>query len=76
MAGGFVPFHGTEREEDLLVQDIRERFINVIGKIRRKPDFSGKTKYNHKRLKEKTMTKTVVEEQTIQRAGAGGSRYK
>lgn len=37
MAGGFVPFHGTEREEDLLVQDIRERFINVIGKIRRKP---------------------------------------
>ena len=37
MAGGFVPFHGTEREEDLLVQDIRERFINVICKIRRKP---------------------------------------
>ena len=36
MAGGFVPFHGTEREEDLLVQDIRERFINVISKMKRK----------------------------------------
>ncbi len=36
MAGGFVPFQGTEREEDLLVQDIRERFINVIGKMKRK----------------------------------------
>mgnify|MGYP004500040747 FL=1 len=36
MAGGFVPFQGTEREEDLLVQDIRERFINVISKMKRK----------------------------------------
>lgn len=34
MAGGFVPFNGTDREEDLLVQSIRERFINTIGKVK------------------------------------------
>lgn len=36
MAGGFVPFDGTDREEDLLIQDIRERFIDVITKPKRK----------------------------------------
>ena len=34
MAGGFVPFHGSDREEDLLVQEIRARFINTIGKVK------------------------------------------
>lgn len=37
MAGGFVPFDGTDREEDLLIQDIRERFIAVICEMKRKP---------------------------------------
>ena len=36
MAGGFVPFDGTDREEDLLIQDIRDRFIDVITKPKRK----------------------------------------
>ena len=36
MAGGFVPFDGTDREEDLLIQNIRERFIDVISRTKRK----------------------------------------
>lgn len=30
MAGGFVPFSGTEREADLMFRKIQERFIEVI----------------------------------------------
>lgn len=30
MAGGFVPFKGTDVELDLLIRDIQERFIRVI----------------------------------------------
>lgn len=29
--GGFVPFDGNDREEDLMIQNIRERFIDVIS---------------------------------------------
>lgn len=36
MAGGFVPFDGNDREEDLLIQEIRERFLNVICKTKKK----------------------------------------
>ena len=36
MAGGFVPFDGNDREEDLLIQNIRERFIDVISRTKRK----------------------------------------
>lgn len=36
MAGGFVPFDGSDREEDLLIQDIRERFITVITEQKKK----------------------------------------
>ena len=32
MAGGFVPFDGNDREEDLMIQNIRERFIDVISR--------------------------------------------
>lgn len=31
MAGGFVPFTGTDREAELLMDRIKERFIAVIG---------------------------------------------
>lgn len=31
MAGGFVPFTGTDREAELLMERIKERFIEVIG---------------------------------------------
>lgn len=31
MAGGFVPFEGTDREAELLMGRIKERFIEVIG---------------------------------------------
>ena len=58
MAGGFVPFDGNDREEDLMIQNIRERFIDVISRTKRKSlrsvenlDFSGKSLYNHRRLK-------------------------
>lgn len=30
MAGGFVPFKGTDDEADLLIKEIQERFLNVI----------------------------------------------
>lgn len=36
MAGGFVPFDGNDREEDLMIQNIRERFIDVISRTKRK----------------------------------------
>lgn len=36
MAGGFVPFSGSQREADLLVKEIRERFLDVIHKIKEK----------------------------------------
>ena len=35
MAGGFVPFSGSEDEARLLMDEIRERFVDVIGKIKR-----------------------------------------
>lgn len=31
MAGGFVPFEGTDQEADLLIEQIKERFITTIG---------------------------------------------
>lgn len=31
MAGGFVPFEGTDEEAELLMTDIKERFVNVIA---------------------------------------------
>lgn len=34
MAGGFVPFSGTEREAAILMDEIKERFIAVIGQKR------------------------------------------
>lgn len=37
MAGGFVPFLGTDNEAALLADEIKERFIAVIGKEREMP---------------------------------------
>lgn len=34
MAGGFIPFEGSEHEENLLVDQVKERFIEVIAKKR------------------------------------------
>ena len=34
MAGGFVPFSGTEEEAELLIKEIHERFMNVVSKVR------------------------------------------
>lgn len=34
MAGGFVPFTGTKRQEELLVDEIKERLVNVINQGR------------------------------------------
>lgn len=34
MAGGFVPFSGTEEEAELLIKEIHERFMNVVSEIR------------------------------------------
>lgn len=34
MAGGFVPFEGTEEEAALLMDKIKEKFIMVIGAIK------------------------------------------
>ena len=31
MAGGFVPFAGSDREAQLLIADMKERFCTVIG---------------------------------------------
>jgi len=31
-----VPFDGNDREEDLMIQNIRERFIDVISRTKRK----------------------------------------
>ncbi len=36
MAGGFVPFTGTEEEAELLLKEIQERFTDVIGKEKEK----------------------------------------
>ena len=30
MAGGFVPFAGSDEEADLMIKEIQERFLNVI----------------------------------------------
>jgi nanoRNase/pAp phosphatase (c-di-AMP/oligoRNAs hydrolase) len=37
MAGGFVPFDGDEQQEVILMDEIKERFSNVIGKNRVTP---------------------------------------
>lgn len=34
MAGGFVPFSGTEEEAELLIKEIHERFMNVVSEVR------------------------------------------
>lgn len=31
MAGGFIPFHGSEQEKVILLDEIKERFVNVIS---------------------------------------------
>lgn len=31
MAGGFVPFTGSKRQAELLIEEIKERFITIIG---------------------------------------------
>ena len=36
MAGGFVPFKGTDVELDLLIRDIQERFIRVVREVGKK----------------------------------------
>lgn len=34
MAGGFVPFSGSDEEAELLIAEIHERFVNVVGEVR------------------------------------------
>ena len=31
MAGGFIPFTGSEREEAVLLDEVKERFMSVLG---------------------------------------------
>ena len=33
MAGGFVPFAGTDSEAVILMDEIKERFVAVIGEL-------------------------------------------
>jgi nanoRNase/pAp phosphatase (c-di-AMP/oligoRNAs hydrolase) len=33
MAGGFVPFEGSERQEVILTDQIKERFSNVVSRV-------------------------------------------
>lgn len=35
MAGGFVPFKGSDEEAELLIKEIHERFMNVVSEIRK-----------------------------------------
>ena len=34
MAGGFVPFDGDERQAAVLLDEIKERFVSVIGAMK------------------------------------------
>lgn len=36
MAGGFVPFAGTDLEAEMMIKNIRERFMNVIYQVKEK----------------------------------------
>ncbi len=35
MAGGFVPFKGSDEEAELLIKEIHERFMNVVSEVRK-----------------------------------------